>query len=328
MSLETKSIKELKDELRSHGADIPDTSRMNIDDAKSLLIDKIKEAKLMSGANPPPPPETTKAAATPQDASALMDMMADMQRQMAKLTENAANKDKEIERLRLEVTTAASGKVSEKSLLQDPAILAALRHIMDKPTNDKGLLRMSYINDDDRIEPVTFFTNKYNQRLHQVIIGGQPIANPLNLDVVRFHNRFRFLSKATGRLETRGDFTTESRAMAEWIRRSNKFGVEIFESTTEMAELSDRSEWADIRDRYLTMLNSKLDAEVDRFADQYSVSRGTGENYTVIRKLVAEKMADAEVNNNRDSLNRRDDLNRSSSIIMKEHLGGLLPVNA
>ena len=53
--------------------------------------------------------------------------------------------------------------------------------------------------------------------------------------------------------------------MAEWIRRSNKFGVEIFESTTEMAKLSDRSEWADIRDRYLTMLNMKLDAEVEPY---------------------------------------------------------------
>ena len=328
MSLETKSIKELKEELKSLNADIPDTSRMSIDDAKGLLIDKIKEAKLMSGATPQPPVETTKAETTTKDASALMEMMADMQRQMAKLAENAANKDKEIERLRLEVTSAASGKLGEKSLLQDPAVLAALRHIMEKPTTEKGLLRMHYINDEDRIEPVTFFTNKYNQRLHQVIIGGQSIANPLNLDVVRFHNRFRFLNKATGRLETRGDFTTESRAMAEWIRRSNKFGVEIFESTTEMAKLSDRSEWADIRDRYLTMLNMKLDAEVDRFADQYNISRGTGENYTTIRKLVAEKMADAEVNHNRDGLNKREDLNRSSSIIIKEHLGGLLPVNA
>ena len=327
----TKSIKELKDELKELGAQVPDTSKMSIDDARTLLTNKINEAKLLnSGSTPPPPPETPtiKAPVSNSDSSVIMQMLADMKQQMAAMNAKIADKDKEIERLRAEITHSGGEKMSEKSILQDPAFLAAMRAITEKPVNDKGLLQMAYINDEDRLpEPVTFFTNKYNQRLHHVIIGGQPIANPLHLDVVRFNNRFRFKDERTGKLETRGDYTTESRSMAEWIRRSNKFGVEIFETTAEMAKLSDRSEWADIRDRYLTMLNGKLDAEVDAYATNYNIPRGSGHDYHLIRKAVAERMADEEVNRFKEGLVTRDTHSERSKMLIKEHLGGLMPVN-
>jgi len=82
--------------------------------------------------------------------------------------------------------------------------------------------------------------------------------------------------------------------MADWIRKSNKYGVEIFESVEEVAELSDNSVWADLRDRHLSVLKLRRDDEIDRLAHKYEIPIGKGADYQKIRKAVAEKLANED----------------------------------
>lgn len=319
--MSSKSIKEMKDEMKAMGKTIPDTSNMNIEKAREVIEAAYKSA--MSAPPADPEPEDGHEVEDSIKASEVMKMMAEMRAEMQKRDQTIDDLKKQVE-----AKAAAASPATGASLLLDPAVRLALRSIQEQPTNEKGLMRMQYVNDDDRLPaPVTFYTNKRNQKLFHVMIHGQPVANPLNLDVVRFRNLFWFRNPRTGRIDTRGEFVTESKSMAEWIRKSNKYGVEIFETVEEVVSMSENSEWADIRDRHLTALNNKSDSDIDRMAHQYGIAIGRGVDYYQIRKKIAEKLADAEVSTFVNSTQEKLRASQNSQAIIQQHLGaGMMPV--
>lgn len=314
--MSTKTIKELKAELEALGAPTPDTDKMTVDQVKEAYAKAIEEAK---PSDPGDGIEAKDAAAVKE----MMKLMADMRKEMSK---RDAVIDEMRKKLDASVASGSSGSHSS-NMLFDPGVQLALKHIGQKQTSDKGLLRMEYANDDDRLdEPIVFYTNKRNQRLHQVFIAGQPIAPPLNMDVVRFRPLFWFRNPKTNRVDTRGELVVHSKQLAEWIRKSNKYGVEIFESIEEVMHLSENSAWADVRDRILSGLNMKSDSDIDRLANRYGVNIGRGADYSQVRKLIAEKMTNEQMSSEQHGATEANAFRVHSEAIMRQHLGGNIPI--
>lgn len=323
MSNTTKTIKELRSEVEALGIPMPATDKMTVEDVKSTLAAAIEAAKATAskaaGDGEHSPVEAKDADAVKD----MMQMMSEMRKEMAK--RDAAIDDM---RKRLDAKIAvAAPESSSANLLMDPSIRLALKAIGEKSTNEKGLLRMEYANEDDKLkEPIVFYTNKRNQRLHQVFIAGQPVAPPLNMDVVRFRPLFWFRNPKTNKVDTRGELVVQSKQLAEWIRKSNKYGIEIFESIEEVMQLSDNSTWADARDRILSGLRLKSDSDIDRMASQYSIPIGRGADYFQIRKAIAEKMTDEQMALGNQAQVEHNVFRQHSEAIMRQHLAGNIPV--
>lgn len=309
----SKTIKELKEEIKAKGRTPADTSGLGPDDQHALLTEQLAEITGESGGE-----QATPELKGADQAAEMLRMMAQMRNDMAEMGRRHAE---EIASLKAQAASP------EKSTFQDPAFIKAMRAINERHVNDKGLVRMDYVNEEDRLEtPIVFYTNKRNQKLFHVTIAGQHVADPLNMGCVRFRNLFWFRNPETGRIETRGELVVSSKALAEWIRKDGKYGVEIFESVDEVMKLSKNSEWADVRDRHLVAMRSKLDSDVDRLAHHYGIPVGRGADYAQVRKAVAEKLADEEIAQGSHMRSERDKEMQRSNAIIQQRLGNGIPI--
>lgn len=306
----TAEINDLKKSIQAAGKKVPNIEDMKLDDAIELLKGVLEEGTT----KPQNPGVELKKEPTQPDMTAILASIQDLRRELTK-------KDEQIELLAKAVTERAVNAHPNASIIHDPGFQAILRQMANKDVNDKGLVRMEYANEDDRCKPVTFITTKLNQKLYHITIGGQHMAPPLNYPFVRFENLFWFKNQETGRVTYRGEFTTESIMMCDWIRKSHKFGVEIYDSMEEAAQLSQNSEWADLRDNHLAILRLSDDDAVSKRAYAFNLPFGKGTDMNKLRKQIAEKMADDDMAKAQEA--KREFLKQRSadSILIKEHLG-------
>ncbi len=288
--LKSETINRLKAEIKAKGKEVPSLEDLKLDDQIALLQDVLTEADDKAASKG----AELKDEPSGEDIKAVMQMVKDMREEQARMKRDGEAKDKQIELLAKAVQEKAIASSPTGSVVNDPQFRELMRNLMNKDTNERGLVRLQYVDESDRCAPVTFFTNKLHQKIWHVDIGGQHVAPPLNEPFIRFHNLFHFKDQHTGRVITRGEYTTESTTMVEYLRKSNKYGVEIFETAEEVAQLSDNSTWADLRDKHLAILKLKLDSDVDKLAYKYKIPIGKGADYMVIRKKVAEELANED----------------------------------
>jgi hypothetical protein len=182
-----------------------------------------------------------------------------------------------------------------ESILQNPEFIAAMDRIIHGKRNEStGLISERYVNPSDRIAPVTFFATKKFGMLRFRVEGGVRIEPPNGSEGVKFTYNFRNIDPQTLRITTRGHFTTESKSMYEWIKKHEKYGVEIFENPNEADKMSANSDWADARDRHMTILRQRTDDHTISAALQLGIKFNGDTHILELQRLVAERLANKE----------------------------------
>ncbi len=170
-----------------------------------------------------------------------------------------------------------------------------MREINRPERNKGGTIPMEFANDEDKCEPVTFFGTKSNIKIGIIEVGGQQLSPPNNHEWVVFKNDFWFRDPFTGKLHVRCHYTTSSKLMIEYIRKSNKYRVEIFEDTNEASAVSENSYWADVRDQHLQVIKGRPEHIVVQQAIARGINIGSATDHFSICKLLAEKEADDQI---------------------------------
>ena len=225
--------------------------------------------------------------------------------------------DKVLQQLQMSNPSTEKG-----NLMQDPQFLAAMDQIIHGRERKDGLIDSRYVNEADRIKPTTFWATKKFGKLSFRIEGGVRIAPPNGSDGVKFFYNFRNVDPQTLRITTRGYFVTESRLMAEWLRKHEKFGVEIFENIEEADKQNSNSDWADARDRYLQILNQQTDDRIINTALQLGVRFNQKTSITEIKRLVAERQANKEFQEQASARNEFMQRKSADALLFEKVTGG------
>ncbi len=170
-----------------------------------------------------------------------------------------------------------------------------MREINRPDRNEGGTIPMEFANDEDKCEPVTFFGTKSNIKIGIIEVGGQQLSPPNNHKWVVFKNDFWFRDPFTNKLHVRCHYTSASKLMIEYIRKSNKYRVEIFEDTNEASAMSENSYWADVRDQHLQAIKGRPEHVVVQQAMARGINVGSATDHFSICKLLAEKEADDQI---------------------------------
>ena len=290
-------ITKAKEDIKLLGLDVPEQAE---DQSKEDYLSVLK-AFHKDNKNAPKktkeeqPPIGANEVGTTRFTAEVVEQM--LQKQAAqfeeRLKKEREERDKENQKLdKVLRQLQASSPSSEKgNLMQDPAFLAAMDQIIHGRERKDGLIDSRYVNEADRIKPVTFWATKKFGKLTFRIEGGVRISPPNGSEGVKFHYNFRNVDPQTLRITTRGYFVTESRLMAEWLRKHEKFGVEIFENIEDADQQNANSDWADARDRALQILNQQTDDRIINVALQLGVKFNQKTSIPDIKRLVAEKQA-------------------------------------
>ncbi len=206
-----------------------------------------------------------------------------------------SKKDREEYNKKLAELSSASGFGASGSRYNEDFI-KMMREI-NRPDHSKdGIIPMEFANAEDKLdEPVTFFGTKSRIKIGVIEVGGQRLSPPNNNDWVVFQNDFWFRDQFTGKLHVRCHYTTQSKAMAEYLRKSNKYRVEIFEDTNEASAVSENSYWADIRDQRLQVIKGRPEHTVVQQAMARGININSATDHFSICKLLAEKEADEQI---------------------------------
>jgi len=222
----------------------------------------------------------------PTEVKAMLGAIKDLQKQIAN---NKEEYDKKLSELSGGGNFGASGSRYNEDFIK------MMREI-NRPDHSKdGIIPMEFANAEDKCDPVTFFGTKSKIKIGVIEVGGQRLSPPNNNEWVVFQNDFWFRDPFTGKLHVRCHYTTQSKAMAEYLRKSNKYRVEIFEDTNEASAVSENSYWADIRDQHLQAIKGRPEHLVVQQAMALGISIGSATDHFAICKLLAEKEADAQI---------------------------------
>lgn len=278
-------IARLKQKLKAAGAPIPaNLSEMSEDDqiiTMELIVgDEGEEQEKVKGGT-----EFKDIGST--EVKAMMEAIRELQKQREKDKE-------EYSRKLAELTSGGNFGASGSRYNED--FIKMMREI-NRPDHSKdGIIPMEFANTDDKLdEPVTFFGTKSRIKIGVIEVGGQRLSPPNNHEWVVFQNDFWFRDNFTGKLHVRCHYTTQSKAMAEYLRKSNKYRVEIFEDTAEASAVSENSYWADIRDQHLQAIKGRPEHLVVQQAMAKGISIGSATDHFAICKLLAEKEADEQI---------------------------------
>lgn len=224
-----------------------------------------------------------------KEIKALLGAINDLQKQVAK-------RDNDVDALNRKITELSSGGgFGAPGSQYNEDFIRMMREINRPERNEGGTIPMEFANDDDKCDPVTFFSTKANVKIGVIEVGGQQLSPPNNHKWVIFQNDFWFRDNFTQKLHVRGHYTTSSKLMIEYIRKSNKYRVEIFEDTNEASAMSENSYWADIRDQRLQAIKGRPEHVVVQQAISRGINIGAATEHFHICKLLAEKEADEQI---------------------------------
>lgn len=317
-------IEDLKEQHKNIGLAIPErpNGTSNVE-YKELLIKSLASAESTNPEQPSTPsqngnvpvPNIPELHVDSADAKELHEMFNKLQQELEAERAERKEMNKALDTLLKQVQF--QGK-SQSQLSQDPEFLAIIDRLTRGKTNSSGLIHSDYVRPEDRVEPTTFVAIKHFGPITFRTEAGRDIAPPDGVQKIRFSPKFRWVVNGQ-RMSYRAVYTTENRLVVEFLQKHEKFGVEIFLDGQDTQALDQNSEWSDIRDAHLTVLRQRHDHEVMQLAREQNppINFGSDTDINHLRKLVAERLAHADVQLARSLAAKEDERRVGANLLMK-----------